>query len=127
MTDNETNLSRRRAVSGLGAAGLAVAAGPLLAADAATGGSGAATPAAEPLQNPLTKYPRPPFKKQETPWPGLASKMDPLPDHGEKSYKGSGRLKGRKPPIYISANIPGGDEHNTALVGQYSGRLRREA
>lgn len=34
---------------------------------------------------------------------------------------------GKKPPIYISANIPGGDEHNTALVGQYSGRLRREA
>lgn len=104
MTDNETNLSRRRAVSGLGAAGLAVAAGPLLAADAATGGGGApATPAAEPLQNPLTKYPRPPFKKQETPWPGLASKMDPLPDHGEQSYQGSGRLKGRR------ALITGGD------------------
>lgn len=34
---------------------------------------------------------------------------------------------GKKPPIYISANIPGGDEHNTALVGQYAGRLRRDA
>lgn len=34
---------------------------------------------------------------------------------------------GKKPPIYVSANIPGGDEHNTALVGQYAGRLRREA
>ncbi|MFB9165465.1 MULTISPECIES: sugar isomerase domain-containing protein [Arthrobacter] len=34
---------------------------------------------------------------------------------------------GKQPPIYISANIPGGDEHNTALVGQYVGRLRREA
>ncbi|MDJ0318551.1 MULTISPECIES: SIS domain-containing protein [Arthrobacter] len=34
---------------------------------------------------------------------------------------------GKEPPIYISANIPGGDEHNTALVGQYVGRLRREA
>lgn len=34
---------------------------------------------------------------------------------------------GKKPPIYISANIPGGDEHNTVLVGQYVGRLRREA
>ncbi|PYI68182.1 sugar isomerase [Arthrobacter livingstonensis] len=34
---------------------------------------------------------------------------------------------GRKPPIYISANIPGGDDHNNALVGQYAGRLRREA
>lgn len=34
---------------------------------------------------------------------------------------------GKQPPIYISANIPGGDEHNTALVGQYAGRLRRDA
>ncbi|MBT2557706.1 SDR family oxidoreductase [Hymenobacter sp. ISL-91] len=103
MLDNETNLSRRRAVGGLGAAGLAVAAGPLLAADAATGGSGASAPAAEPLQNPNTKYPQPPFKKQQQPWPGLASKMDPKPDHGEQSYQGSGRLKGRR------ALITGGD------------------
>lgn len=34
---------------------------------------------------------------------------------------------GKKPPIYISANIPGGDEHNTALVDLYEGRLRRDA
>ncbi len=34
---------------------------------------------------------------------------------------------GKKPPIYISANIPGGDEHNNALVSQYVGRLRRDA
>jgi NAD(P)-dependent dehydrogenase (short-subunit alcohol dehydrogenase family) len=55
------------------------------------------------LQNPLSKYPKPPFAKQSQPWPGLASKMDPLPDHGEESYKGSGRLAGRK------ALITGGD------------------
>src|SRR6201987_845408 len=55
------------------------------------------------LQNPVDKYPRPPFKKQSQPWPGLASKMDPRPDHGEKRYKGSGRLVGRK------ALITGGD------------------
>ncbi len=57
----------------------------------------------QPLQDPTTKYPRPPFKRQPQPWPGLASKMDPRPDHGEKSYKGSGRLAGRK------ALITGGD------------------
>ncbi|MCU6481086.1 SIS domain-containing protein [Arthrobacter sp. A2-55] len=34
---------------------------------------------------------------------------------------------GKKPPVYISSNIPGGDEHNNALVGHYVGRLRREA
>ena len=49
------------------------------------------------------KYPRPPYNKQSQPWPGLASKMDPAPDHGEKSYRGSGRLAGRK------ALVTGGD------------------
>ncbi|MFL6515951.1 MAG: SDR family oxidoreductase [Chthoniobacterales bacterium] len=55
------------------------------------------------LQDPTTKYPKPPFKGQSQPWPGLAAKMDPRPDHGEKSYKGSCRLLGRK------ALITGGD------------------
>jgi NAD(P)-dependent dehydrogenase (short-subunit alcohol dehydrogenase family) len=55
------------------------------------------------LDDPRDKYPKPPFKEQSQPWPGLASKMDPRPDHGEKSYKGSGRLEGRK------ALITGGD------------------
>jgi NAD(P)-dependent dehydrogenase (short-subunit alcohol dehydrogenase family) len=48
-------------------------------------------------------YPAPPFAEQPQPVPGLASKMIPVPDHGEKSYKGSGRLAGRK------ALITGGD------------------
>ena len=55
------------------------------------------------LEDPTTKYPKPPFKSQSQPWPGLVSKMDPRPDHGEESYKGSGRLAGRK------ALITGGD------------------
>jgi len=57
----------------------------------------------KPLVNPLDRYPKPPFVKQPQEVPGLASKMDPVPDHGEKSYKGSGRLLGRK------ALITGGD------------------
>ena len=48
------------------------------------------------LEDPRGKYPKPPFKKQKQPWPGLACKMEPVPDHGEKSYRGSGRLAGRK-------------------------------
>ena len=32
---------------------------------------------------------------------------------------------GRVPPLYLSANIPGGDEHNHALEKQYEGRIRR--
>lgn len=59
--------------------------------------------AEQDLINPVTRYPKPPFKKQSQPWPGLAGKMEPPPDHGESSYKGSGRLAGRK------ALITGGD------------------
>ena len=57
----------------------------------------------QPLQDPTKKFPKPPFAKQSQPWPGLASMMEPRPDHGEKSYRGSGRLQGRK------ALITGGD------------------
>jgi len=55
------------------------------------------------FEDPTKKYSKPPFKEQSQPWPGLAGKMDPKPDHGEKSYVGSGRLTGRK------ALITGGD------------------
>ena len=34
---------------------------------------------------------------------------------------------GEVPPVYISANIPGGDEHNHVLEDRYSGRIRRSA
>ncbi|MGN6151431.1 MAG: SDR family oxidoreductase [Lysobacteraceae bacterium] len=48
------------------------------------------------MQDPRTAYPRPPFPAQQQPWPGLTSKMNPRPDHGEDSYVGAGRLAGRK-------------------------------
>ena len=40
----------------------------------------------------MTDYPKPPFKPQAQPVPGAQAKMDPYPDCGESSYKGSGRL-----------------------------------
>jgi len=55
------------------------------------------------LEDPRSKFPKPPFEGQSQEWPGLAGKMNPVPDHGEESYKGSGRLTGRK------ALITGGD------------------
>lgn len=55
------------------------------------------------MQDPTTKYPKPLFEEQKQPFPGLAVKMSPKPDHGETSYKGAGRLSGRK------ALITGGD------------------
>ncbi|MBA2814019.1 SDR family oxidoreductase [Candidatus Pantoea persica] len=49
------------------------------------------------------EFPKPPFPEQKQPIPGLANKMDPVPDHGETSYRGTGRLTRRK------ALITGGD------------------
>jgi uncharacterized phosphosugar-binding protein len=34
---------------------------------------------------------------------------------------------GKTPPLYISANIPGGDDHNHALEAQYEGKINRTA
>src|SRR5690606_5626335 len=55
------------------------------------------------MQDPRAQYPRPPFPRQPQPEPGLAARMTPRPDHGEDSYQGHGRLKGRR------ALITGGD------------------
>ncbi len=87
-------------ISGLGAGLAAVATGPMFAAG---NPSITQTMTSQTLEDPTKKYPKPPFKEQSQPWPGLAGKMDPKPDHGEKSYKGSGRLAGRK------ALVTGGD------------------
>ncbi|HKV14682.1 MAG TPA: SDR family oxidoreductase [Reyranella sp.] len=51
----------------------------------------------------MNEYPRPPQPRQQQPMPGRTNAMQPKPDHGEKSYKGSGRLAGKK------AIITGGD------------------
>src|ERR1700678_1347613 len=97
MSRNE-EFSRREMIAGLGSAA-AVAAGPSHPHGAKPLNDGSSIP----LQDPVTKYPHPPFKRQSQPWPGLVSKMEPRPDHGEETYRGSGRLRGRK------ALITGGD------------------
>ena len=61
------------------------------------------TPNQYAMQDPRSQYPRPPFPRQPQSAPGLAAKMDPVPDHGETSYTGFGRMAGRK------ALITGGD------------------
>lgn len=55
------------------------------------------------MQDPRKQYPQPPFPEQPQPVPGSTAKMDPVPDHGETSYKGAGKLVGRK------ALVTGGD------------------
>ncbi|WP_371866478.1 SDR family oxidoreductase [Duganella alba] len=91
--------SSRRALVGAAATGFLGAAIAPVGAQQNTSSASAAIP----LENPVTAYPAPPFPTQQQPWPGLTSKMNPRPDHGETSYKGSGRLNGRK------ALLTGGD------------------
>ncbi|HSL30976.1 MAG TPA: SDR family oxidoreductase [Anaerolineales bacterium] len=54
-------------------------------------------------QNPRKVGPQPPFPEQEQEQVGLESEMEPKPDYGEESYRGSGKLEGR------AALITGGD------------------
>lgn len=51
----------------------------------------------------MSDYPKPPYPAQKQPMPGSTRAMNPHPDHGEESYRGSGRLVGKK------AIITGGD------------------
>lgn len=53
--------------------------------------------------DPRTAGPRPPFQQEAMTPPGTTAQMNPKPDHGETSYVGSGKLKGRR------AVITGGD------------------
>lgn len=55
------------------------------------------------LIDPRTTGAEPPFPQEKQPVPGHQAAMQPLPDCGEKSYVGSGRLAGRK------ALVTGGD------------------
>jgi NAD(P)-dependent dehydrogenase (short-subunit alcohol dehydrogenase family) len=101
MTQKPTNpVSRRQAVGLFGVAMAGTAAGPALSEPPHADNSPNHEVA---MDDPRSKYPKPPFNSQTQPWPGLAGKMDPKPDHGEMSYRGSGRLMGRK------ALITGGD------------------
>ena len=93
--DDSTPISRRGVVGAAGAG--------LVAATVANAAQAQGQPTAAPMVDPTTKHPRPPFPAQSQPWPGLAGRMEPRPDHGETSYRGSGRLAGRK------ALITGGD------------------
>ena len=91
----EIKIPRRRVIEGLGISVAALMTTPSFGNNISA--------SSNDVEDPVKKYPAPPFVEQSQPWPGLSSKMNPRPDHGEKSYKGSGRLTGRK------ALITGGD------------------
>ncbi|MFD7706325.1 SDR family oxidoreductase [Streptomyces sp. NPDC059785] len=66
-------------------------------------GNGPRNPVDSGSQNPVEKHPRPEFPQQDQQHPGWTGPMDPPPDHGEESYRGSGLLADRK------ALLTGGD------------------
>lgn len=86
--------SRRTVLSGAAFGAAAVVAAPAAAQQ---------RPTQVMLRDPQTKFTSDPFPEQSQPWPGIQGKMTPVPDCGETSYRGSGRLAGRK------ALITGGD------------------
>jgi NAD(P)-dependent dehydrogenase (short-subunit alcohol dehydrogenase family) len=94
----EFNPTRRAFVAGAAMTGAAAAAAPAFAQGNGQSGSSSA-----PMTAPAARFPEPPYPAQQQPWPGLAQRMDPRPDHGEQSYRGSGRLRGKR------ALITGGD------------------
>ena len=51
----------------------------------------------------MRNFPKPPFDDQKQELPGTIALMKPAPDHGEQSYQGSGKLRGKR------ALITGGD------------------
>ena len=67
-------------------------------------------------EDPREKHPKPPHPSQQQDPPGLESEMDPKPDYGEESYKGSGKLEGK------AAVITGGPPQSTGFeTRRYAG------
>jgi NAD(P)-dependent dehydrogenase (short-subunit alcohol dehydrogenase family) len=104
MAEKEQNPTRRDLVRGFATAtAVTVAAVAAPARAEQKTAASAATPPKPAPRNVATAFPKPPFPRQSQEWPGLQSKMTPRPDCGEQSYRGTGRLTGRK------ALITGGD------------------
>jgi NAD(P)-dependent dehydrogenase (short-subunit alcohol dehydrogenase family) len=94
---NQFDPARRAFVAGAAMTGAAAATGTAFAQNNQSGSSDAA------MTRQARDFPEPPYPEQQQPWPGLAQRMDPRPDHGEETYQGTGRLAGKR------ALITGGD------------------
>lgn len=77
------SVSRRDALAFVGMSAAMAGANSVLAQNDSTSANTTGTT----MQDPRSKYPQPPFRKQTQPWPGLARDMDPKPDHGETTYE----------------------------------------
>lgn len=100
MTEDAT--TRRSMMKAAAAAGVAAATGGTAFAQAMPSAAAQGRPTGTP-PDPQTRFTSTPFEEQRQPWPALQRNMHPVPDCGETSYRGSGRLAGRK------ALVTGGD------------------
>ena len=80
--DENNKIGRRKIIKGIGAGLTALTVSPVFARTKVN----SEYFSVNDLEDPTTKYPKPPFKSQSQPWPGLAGKMEPRPDHGDKSH-----------------------------------------
>ena len=109
MPNDEPTPSRREVIKtgvSLWAAPTVLASAAALAASTATNAASTAATTTRPasgLVDPKAAYAKPPYPAQHQQRPGIQSKMQPVPDCGEQSYRGSGKLAGRR------ALITGGD------------------
>ena len=103
MERDDTGPSRRQVVCGMATVIAGGATAKAALGQTKPGTAGQTSPPATAPKDPTSSHPKPPFPRQSQDWPGLQSKMTPRPDCGEQSYRGTGRLLGRK------AMITGGD------------------
>jgi hypothetical protein len=61
-------------------------------------------------QDPTSQYPQPQYPEQDQrdQHPGIEKEMQPKPDYGEETYRGSGKLEGKKAIITAATPASGG-------------------
>lgn len=122
MNGDDSCPSRRQVVSGMATVIAAGMTARSALAETKPGPTAQGTPPSTAPRNPLDGYPKPPFPRQSQDWPGSQSKMMPRPDCGERSYRGTGRLLGRK--ALITAHLPAEEPDAREVVALIKGAGR---
>jgi hypothetical protein len=63
----------------------------------------------------MQQQPKPPFPRQHQPMPGRTDQVRPKADHGEESYRGSGKLAGKKAVITGADRVASGGRSQSPM------------